>query len=155
LFVLSVTLVYCGRTVGQMKVKLGVQVDVGPGHIVSDENPASPSPKRGQNPQFLAHVYCGQTAAWIKMPLGMEIGLNLCHIVLDRDPAPPPQKGGQSPIFGPCLFWPNGWTDHDATWYDGRPRPWQHCVRCGPSSTQRGTAPKFRPMSVVAKQLDG
>ena len=83
-----------------MKVKLGVQVDVGPGHIVSDENPAPPSPKRGQSPQFSAHVYCGQTAAWIKMPLGMEIGLNPRHIVLDGDPAPPPQNGGQPPIFG-------------------------------------------------------
>jgi len=31
-----------------------------------------PLPKRGQSPQFLAHVYCSQTAGWIKMPLGME-----------------------------------------------------------------------------------
>jgi len=32
-------------------------------------------PKRGQSPQFSAHVYCGRTAAWIKMPLGTEIEL--------------------------------------------------------------------------------
>jgi len=32
-----------------------------------------------------------------------------------------------------CL-WPNGWTDHDETWHAGRPRPWPHCVRWGPSS---------------------
>ena len=61
-------------------------------------------------------VYCGQTVGWINMPLGMEIGLGLCHIVLDGDPAPA-QKGAQStPIFGPCLLWPHGWMDQDATW---------------------------------------
>jgi len=32
--VLSVTLVYCGQTVGWIKVKLGTQVGLGPGHIV-------------------------------------------------------------------------------------------------------------------------
>ena len=42
--------------------------------------------------------------------------------------------------------------DHDATWYGGRPWPWPRCVRWGPSSPQRGTAPapNFRPMSVMA-----
>jgi len=30
---LSVTLVYCGQTVGWIKMKLGVQVGLGPGHI--------------------------------------------------------------------------------------------------------------------------
>jgi len=54
-------------------------------------------------------VYCGQMIGWIKMKLGMEVGLGPAHIVLDRDPAPPPQ---------------------------------------------RGTAPNFRPMSLVAKRLD-
>jgi len=33
---LSVTLVYCGQTVGWIKMKLGVQVDLDPGHIVLD-----------------------------------------------------------------------------------------------------------------------
>jgi len=31
-------------------------------------------------------------------------------------------------------LWPNGWTDQDDTWHSGRPRPWPHCVRWGPSS---------------------
>ena len=52
-------------------------------------------------------VYSGQTVGWIKMKLGMEVGLGPGHIVLDGDPAPPPQ---------------------------------------------RGTAPNFRPISVVAKR---
>jgi len=31
-------------------------------------------------------------------------------------------------------LWPNGWTDRDETWHAGRPWPWPHCVRWGPSS---------------------
>ena len=37
---LSVTLVYCGQTVGRIKMKLGMQVGLGPGHIVLDGDPA-------------------------------------------------------------------------------------------------------------------
>jgi len=32
--VLSVMLVYCGQTVGWIMIKLGMQVGLGPGHIV-------------------------------------------------------------------------------------------------------------------------
>jgi len=32
-------------------------------------------------------------------------------------------------------LWPNGWMDHDETWRAGRPWPWPHCVRWGPSSS--------------------
>jgi len=49
---MSVTLVYCGQTVGWIKVKLGMQVvGLGPGDIVSDEDPA-PLPQRGTAPNF-------------------------------------------------------------------------------------------------------
>jgi len=53
-----------------------------------------PSPKRGQSPQFSAHVYCGQTAGWMKLVLGMEVGLDLGDFVLDGDPVAPSAKGG-------------------------------------------------------------
>jgi len=56
-----------------------------------------PPKKRGDRTPILTHVYCGQTVPG--------------HIVLDRDPSPR--------IFGPCLLWPNGWMDQDATWYGG------------------------------------
>jgi len=106
---LFVTLVYCGLMVGWIKMKLGVQVGLGSGHIVLDGSPA-PTPPKGHSPQFLAHIYCGKMAGWIKMPLGRELGLSPNDIVLDGDPVPPPQKRGQSrhPILGPCLLWPNG-----------------------------------------------
>ena len=57
--------------------------------------PSSPSPKRGQSPQFLAHIYCGQTAGWMKLVglLGMVVGLGPGDFVLDGDPAPFLQKG--------------------------------------------------------------
>ena len=55
-------------------------------------------------------VYCGQQAGWIKVTLGLQVGLGPGHIVLDGDAAPVPKEG---------------------------------------------TAPNFRPMSIVAKQLDG
>jgi len=87
------------------------------------------------------------------MTLGVEVGLSPGHIVLDGDPAPFPKKGQRPPIFGPCLLWPNGWMDEAATCYGDRPRPKRHCVTGAPSFRKKGTAPNFRPMSVVAKRL--
>jgi len=75
------------------------------------------------------------------MPLGMEVGLGLRDIVFDVDPATPRKRAHTPhPIFGPCLLWPNGWMDEDATWYGSRPQPRPHCIRRGPSSHERGTA---------------
>ena len=48
---MSVTLVYCGQTVGQIKTKLGIQVGLGPGHIALDGDQA-PLPKRGTAPNI-------------------------------------------------------------------------------------------------------
>jgi len=54
------------------------------------------------------------------------------------------------------LLWPNGGMDQDATWYGGRPRPWSHCVRWGPSShSPKGHSPAIFgpcPMSIVVKR---
>ena len=64
------------------------EVDLGPGDIVLDGDPAL-RPQRAQPPIFgLRLLWSGPTAGWIKMPLGMEVGLVPDHIVLDRDPAP-------------------------------------------------------------------
>jgi len=73
------------------------------------------------------------------MPLGREVGLGPGKIVLDWDPVL--SKKGHStplPLFGPCLLWPNGWMNQDATWYEGRPWPRPHCVRLEPSSPLKG-----------------
>jgi len=54
-----------------------------------------------------------------------------------------PSRGtAPSPNFGPCLLWPNGRMDQDATCYKGRPRPRPHCVTWGPRSpSQKGHSP--------------
>ena len=65
------------------------------------------------------------------------------------------------PVLSVCdvgVLWPNGWTDQDETLHAGRPRPWPHCLRWGPSSPSPkvSAAPSnSRPISVVAKWLDG
>jgi len=60
LSVLSVTLLYCGQTVGWIKMKLGMVVGLDPGHTLLDEDSALP--QKGTQPQFSAHVRCSQTA---------------------------------------------------------------------------------------------
>jgi len=150
------TYVYCGQTAGWIKMPLGVEVGLGPGHIVLDLDPA-PLPQNGSKaPQFLTYFYCGQTARCIKMQLGTELGLSPGDFVLDGD-RPLSKKGAEPPIFGPCLLWPNGCMYQDITWYGGRPQPRRHCVRWGPScaSPKGAQPPNFRPMFVVAKRLDG
>ena len=91
---LSVTSVYCGKTVRWIKMKLGMQVlDGGP----------APLPKGAQPPIFGPYVLWPND--WmIKMPLGREVGHGPSDIVLDRDLAPLPKKGTESPIFGRCLM---------------------------------------------------
>ena len=90
------TFVHYGQTVGRIKMKLGMQVGLGPGHIVLDGDRAS-LPQRSTAPNFSAHVCCGQMAAWIEMPLGMELGLSPGDFVLDGEPSPVPKKGSEPP----------------------------------------------------------
>ena len=80
--------------VGWIKMKLGMQVGLGPGHTLLDGDP-TPLPQRGTDPQFSVHICCGQMAGWIKMPLGAEVNLGLGDVVLDGVAAPP--KGAQPP----------------------------------------------------------
>ena len=71
------------------------------------------------------------------MKLGMEAGLGPGHIVVDGGPSwqlPSPKMAQPHLIFGPCLLWPNGWMDQDATRYGGKPRPMRRCVIRGRSS---------------------
>ena len=60
---LSVTLVYCGQTVGWIKMPLGYRTEVGLGSVVLHVDPAPPRKGAQQSPYFSAHVYCGQTVA--------------------------------------------------------------------------------------------
>jgi len=84
----------------------------------------------------------------------MEVGLGLGHIVLDGDPAPPKKKG-HSPQFSARLLWPNGGIKMPLGMEVGLSPV--HIVIDGdqlppPKGAQ---LPTFRPMSMVAKRLDG
>jgi len=117
-------------------MKLGLQVGLGPGHIVLDGDPA-PSPPKGCAPQFSLYLLrpngcMEQDVTWYGAKPRPR---RLCDRW--RTSPPSPTRGRSPQIFGPCLLWPNGWMDQDATWYRGRPRPTRHCVRCGPSYPQK------------------
>jgi len=67
LFVLSVTLVHSGQTVGWIKMKLGTQVGLEPGHCVRWE--PSSLPQRGTAPNFGKYLlglngWMDQDATW-------------------------------------------------------------------------------------------
>ena len=118
---LSVTLVHCGQTVGRIKMKLGMQVGLGPGHIVLGRDPAPPifglyllwrngsmdqdvtwyGGRHRPRPHCVRwesnpHFCCGETAGWIKMQLDTEVGLASGYVVVDGAQLPP-RKGHSSP----------------------------------------------------------
>jgi len=105
--VLCVTFVHVrvrGQTVGRIKMKLGMQVGLGRGHIMLDRVGTQLCLQKGGGaPKFLAHVCCGQTAGCIKMVLGTWHGgrprpRRLC---VRWGPSPSPERG-RSP---PPKFW--------------------------------------------------
>jgi len=83
---------------------LGVEVGLGPGHIVLDgDPPSSPRQKGVETPNF-SHFCCGQTARWTKIPLGMEVGLGPDDFTFDGDPVPPRKKSQSPPNFWPMAI---------------------------------------------------
>ena len=107
--------VCCGQTAGWIKISLGTEVGLGPGHIVLDGDPPRPN---GHSPNFRS-MCCGQRAGWIKMPLGTEVCLGPGDTVLDGDPAPLTGAhyphfwthaffGRVPPLLDPCFLWANG-----------------------------------------------
>ena len=124
----------------------------------------SPSQKGGGAPKFSAHVYCGETAGLIKMPLGTKVGLSPGDSVLDGHPPPTlPTKGVEPPpqfsanFYGGqtagCIKMPLGMEvglSPGNFVLDGDPAPFPK-----KEASTGGGAPNFRPMSIVAKLLDG
>jgi len=93
---LSVMLVYCGQTVGRIKMKLGMQVGLGPGHIVLDGTQL-PLPKGGRSPPIFGPCVLqpngcmDQDATWHG---GMPHPRRLC---VRRGPRSPLPKEGVEP----------------------------------------------------------
>jgi len=107
LSVLSVTLVYCCQTVGWIKMKFGLQVGLGPGHIVLDGDPASPPLKGGRAPPIFdpyllwPNGWMDEDATWYG---GRPQPRPHC---VRRGSGCSPATGAQQlpPLFGPCLLW--------------------------------------------------
>jgi len=103
---------YCGRTARWIKMALGMEVGLGPVHIVLDGDTV-PLPKTGGRPPKIlsAHLYCGQTAGCIKMQPGTEVGFGLRDIVFDVHPVPHKKGTPTPPNFWPMFI--------VAKWLDG------------------------------------
>jgi len=102
--------VYCGQMAGCIKMALGMEVGLGPGHFVLD---GDPDPLRAPfQPIFGPYLlwpngWMNQDATWY----GDRHRPSLPgDFVLDGDPAPTFQKGDGVPpqkiifFFGPCLL---------------------------------------------------
>ena len=81
---------------------LGLELGLGPG--VLDGDPAPPSLKGAQTPQFSAHICCGQMAACVKMSLGVQLGLGPGDFMLDGDPVAPSPKGAWTSKFSAHVY---------------------------------------------------
>ena len=92
-----------GQQAGWIQMALGMEVSLGSGHIVLDEDPAPP-PQKGTQPPIFGPSLFGQTAGWIKVPLGTKVGLGSGHIVTWGFSSSPPKKRGQSPQFSSHVY---------------------------------------------------
>ena len=94
--------------------------------------PSSP-PLKGHHPNFRPMSFVAKRVGGLRCHLVRQFAWprRLC---VRLGPSSPRKRAQPHPILGPCLLWPNGWMDEDATWYGSRPRTRPHCVRWGPSS---------------------
>jgi len=141
---------------GWIKMPLGREVGLSPSDIVL-MGTQLPLPKTGAEPPIFGRVYCGQTVGWIKMQLGMEVGLGPGHVHCARWGPSSPSPKVHSPQFSAniCCGQMAGWIK----------MPLGREIGLSPSDIvldedpapllQKGRSPNFRPMSIVAKRLDG
>jgi len=120
----------------------------GSGDFVLD---GDPSPQKGGGafrPMFIVAI---------KMPLGMEVGLSPGDFALDVNPAPS-SKRGHSPQFSAHVY-----CGQTAAWIkmplgtEAGLSPATLCQMGTQPPPQKGWSPlpNFRPVSIVAKRLDG
>ena len=85
---------YCGQTVGciKIKIKLVMRVGFGPGHIFLDRDLA-PLPKEAQPPILSPHLFWpnGWMDQEFKMPLGGKVGLGPSDTVRQGPRSPLPE----------------------------------------------------------------
>ena len=105
LSVLSVTLVYCGQTVGWIKMKLGTEVGLGPGDIVLDADLAPP--KRHSTPTFRPMSVVAKrspisASCWaLVIYIGWQWRNFFISCAVERDARSVPQVRSSNPSRGP------------------------------------------------------
>ena len=130
---------YSGQTARWIKMALGMEVGLGPGHIVLDGDPG-PLPQKGAEPPNFWPIllwlngWMHQDATWY------EGRPQLRRLCVRWGPSPPPQKG-RSPQFSAHVY-----SGQTAVWIkmplDTEVGLTQHCVRWGPSSpSPKGAQP--------------
>jgi len=103
LSVLSVTLVYCGQTVQRIKMKLGMQVGLGPDNIVLGEDPA-PLTQRDIAPIFSPYLL-RPNACMDQDATRHGARPRPRRLCLDGDPALLPKKGAEPhPKFSAIVY---------------------------------------------------
>ena len=86
------------------------------------------------------------------MALGMQVGLSPRNFVLDRDPAPS-LNGGRATNFRNTFIVAKRLDASRCHLVRSRSRPRQLVLDRDPAPQKKGTAPNFRPMSIVTKLL--
>jgi len=87
---------------------LGMEVRLGPGHIVLDGDPALLPIKGDRAPTIFGpfplwpNGWMHQDATWYG---GRPLPRRLC---VRWEPVPLPENGAEPQIVGPCILWPNG-----------------------------------------------
>jgi len=118
---------------------LGTDVDLSPGHIVVDGDPAHP-PKRAQSPRPIFGRCLLWSNGWMML---LEGGTPRRRQHCVRwGPSYPPRKGTAPNIFGPRLLWRNGWMDQDAS-YGSRPRSGDTVLDGDPASPKKEDNPSI------------
>jgi len=89
-----VTLVYCGQTMGWIKMPLGTEECLGPGHTVLDGDPAPQKGTAAPDYRSTSNV-------------AKRLDGSRCHYVR-WGPSSPTERGTAAPLFCRCLLWPSG-----------------------------------------------
>jgi len=97
-----------------------MEVGFGPDHILLDGDPS---------PLLWPNDWMDQDATWYG---GRHRPRPRCARLGPNSTSPQKGRNPPHPIFGPYVYcgqWPYEWMHQDTTWYGGRSRPRQHCVR--------------------------
>jgi len=158
--VVCLSWLYCGQTVGWIKMKLGTQVGLGCGHIALEGDPTHPPPKGHSHPIF--GPYLVWPTGWMNLDATWYGGRPRPRRPCDRwepnsSTSPPQKEAEPPPQFLAYVYCGQtaGWikmtlgmeavlsADHIVLDRDPAPLP-----------KTEGRAPNFLPISIVAQQLD-